>query len=71
MVTDVIVYGLYKSEMHLPFLHEELLGLYEDEATAQQEADRLNAENDDPIIEDCYGIVAGREFKIYKLEIKK
>lgn len=64
------VYGLFRQEVHLPFIHETLVDLYEQKESAQAECNELNTNNLHPMQEDSYGPVHGCKFFVTEIEVK-
>jgi hypothetical protein len=64
------VYGVFKSEMIMPIMHETLIDLYSDINTAKAKCANLNAINNLPFEEDSYGPINGCEYFVAELEVK-
>lgn len=70
MSIKIKVYGLFKQEMFMPFLHEHLVDVYAQKTDADSECATLNANNDSPMEEDDYGPMRGRKFFVAELQVK-
>jgi hypothetical protein len=64
------VYGLFKCEMIMPFMHETLIDVYARKADAETECKSLNDTNPNPMQEDDYGPLEGCRYFVAELEIK-
>jgi len=64
------VYGIFKNEMMMPFMHETLVDVYANKATAEALAKDFNDTNPNPMQEDSYGPLEGCRYFVAELEVK-
>lgn len=64
------VYAVFESRMLMPYMHYNLLDIYENRGDAEAEKDKLNANNDYPMERDDYGPLHGKEYVVREFEVK-
>lgn len=64
------VYGLFKQEMLMPYMHEALIDVYSSQDDAEVVCKDLNDNNKNPMEEDSYGPYCGCRYFVAELEVK-
>ena len=64
------VYGVFKQEVHMPYVHNSLEDLYSSKDIADTKCSELNAVNDSPMELDEYGPLNGCKYFVVHLEVK-